>query len=184
MIHEKRGQLTVFIILGIVILLAVALIIYLQTRAVQQISEIAILEAVPTVEEAIPVQEFITSCVSDSLRLALKETGHYGGYSEETSLEFNLNIAEPTEGESIQFLEGSSIRIPYWHYMSSDNLCSNCVFSSKMPNLHKNEGSPSIEEELEKTMPKYFDNCILEFEELSDFEVTAEVPKFKITIRQ
>src|SRR3989338_3571136 len=71
---DTQGQITIFIILGIVLLLAVALVIMLKTEVIQFNPE----EIIPT--EKGKIENYITQCMSSIGDKALLQIGLQGGY--------------------------------------------------------------------------------------------------------
>lgn len=73
---HKRGQLTVFIIIGLLILISIATIIYFT-----QVRTIAPLQRVVAVPEDIqPVYDHIAQCLNDISKQGLERLGTQGGY--------------------------------------------------------------------------------------------------------
>ena len=86
---NKKGQLTVFIILGIVILLVAGLGIYFYSKSTQSISRdlpsIAVVQ-----KEAEPVSSFVTACLEKTLEDASRHIGSRGGVYDSSSLSYNF----------------------------------------------------------------------------------------------
>ncbi len=164
---NKRGQLTIFIIIGIVLLFSAALTIYIKRSitAYQPPVEVAF-EQVPT--ELRPLQKFITECAQQVATDAIKRAGLQGGYLDTSQL--LINDKNPTEGEGISFSPGSDIRIPYWYYMKSPNTCDGqCEFASKQPNLYRVAGTGnSLEEQIDKYVQDKLPSCLANFAEFKD----------------
>lgn len=99
---SNKGQVTVFIILGIVLVLVVALVIILQTEVVK----VAPGKIIPSDKEK--VERFITSCIEDIGEDALFAAGLQGGY-----VEVPQDIAQ--DGSSHLKLTPVTV-VPYWAY--------------------------------------------------------------------
>jgi len=94
---KKRGQVTAFMIVGIIILFSAALIIYLKP-------DIIFPEKIP--EEVQPIKTYVESCMNNLAEEAVFILGSQGGY-----VELPVNIAEdPTA------YVGGTFKIPYWYY--------------------------------------------------------------------
>ncbi|MBU1974291.1 MAG: hypothetical protein KKH52_02750, partial [Nanoarchaeota archaeon] len=105
---NKKGQITVFIIIGIILLLALGLIIALKQEVIKFESE----EAIPT--EKGKVESFLTSCLLDLGEEALDQIGLQGGY-----IDVPLGIAEDPD----RHLKLSPMHVvPYWAYHESENI--------------------------------------------------------------
>ncbi|MEM4263600.1 MAG: hypothetical protein QW666_01740 [Candidatus Woesearchaeota archaeon] len=183
--HFKKGQVTIFIIIGIIILTALGIGIYIYTtKAIKPLEEAALpaIQKVPA--EAQPIQDYITNCVESTAKTALHRIGDYGGYID--SSKFEYNPIEPTEGDAVQFSPDSDLIIPYWWHLKSPNDCTGkCEFSSNRPALRKSEGSPSIEEQVNEYINTHLKECLAGFPTLTaqGFEFTEKgTPKTETTI--
>ena len=188
----KRGQITVFIIIGIILLIAVGLGIYLYTTTAIRPLEEATLPAIQKVPaEVQPIQEYITSCVESTAKTALHRIGDYGGYTDASK--FMFNPVEPTEGDAVQFSPDSELVIPYWWHLKSGNSCTGkCEFSSNRPMLRKAEGSPSIEEQVSEYISAHLKECLagfpsftaqgFEFAEKGDVKTETTIAKENVVV--
>ena len=167
---QKRGQLTAFIIIGIVIVLATSTVIYLAASSNKAVitTEIKKIEEVPS--DLMPVKANIEDCIGKLTEEALKISSEHGGYIYK---QFNAN-SDSTEGNAVEFYPGSGFYVPYWFYMKSPNKCQgSCIFTDElMPQLCKqgrncfNSGPNSIERQLEQYITNNLDKCIA-FEEFN-----------------
>lgn len=167
-IANNKSQVTIFIILGIVI--SIALVSYLVVRQQTIVEEVApgvkiSLEKIPT--EFDPIKNFVTSCLEDTSVKGLQLIGKQGGYinleSEYAGQSFIFN-SDPTKTDAVEFAPGSELRIPYWYYLSSENDCSQCNFKSKRPSLK--DGQNSIQNQLSKYVENNMDQCLDDFNAL------------------
>jgi len=100
--NSKKAQITIFIILGIVILIAVSLVILLKTELVTFKTG----DIIPT--EKGKVENYITSCIEKSGDEALTTIGAQGGY---------IEVQKDIANDLTQSLRTSPITvIPYWAY--------------------------------------------------------------------
>ena len=105
----KKAQITLFIILGIVILLAVVLFILFR----QEIISIRPGELIPT--EKGKLQNFITACLEQSGGEALTLVGLQGGYIElpaSISRDANAHVRLSPSLAIPYWAEGSTVRVP------------------------------------------------------------------------
>jgi hypothetical protein len=185
---KKRGQITVFLIIGVIIILSGLLIFYLM-QSDESIEEIV----TPTVPvETTPVYNLVEQCMHDLTSKALDLVMGQGGYIYQDSL-----FAHPiysTEGNSIELFPGSSVLIPYWYFMESQNECtSGCVFASKRKPLCKDsnifcgyKGDNSIENEIEIYLKNELNSCLNNFVaiESTGIKINPQLdPEFEVTIR-
>ena len=99
--NSRKGQITLFIIIGIVILISTALFFMLKSKITRE--EIApgvsmIVEELPSA--FLPVQPFIEKCIEKTAKQGLVILGQRGGYIYTDKLN---SRAASTEGDSIIF---------------------------------------------------------------------------------
>ncbi|MFA5856921.1 MAG: hypothetical protein WC867_06175 [Candidatus Pacearchaeota archaeon] len=106
-ISSKRGQLTIFIIIGIVIVAAIALFFAFQIGYIGS--------SVP--EKYKPVYEYYLSCIDEEARIGSQLLGHSGGYIDLP--EFSPGSQYMPFSSQLNFFgEG----VPYWYYISGNGL--------------------------------------------------------------
>lgn len=164
---KKKAQVTLFIVIGVIILLtAVSLIYITREKAEEIIPETEIAEEIPT--ELDPIKNYIQACIGETLTEGLRLAGEHGGYIYQDSFEVNT---DPTEGNAIEYYPNSNFYVPYWHYMKSNNYCTgNCIFTSDMmPQLCKlnrnciTTGANSIEKQLDMYIKDNLRDCLDDF---------------------
>ena len=158
---RKRGQITVFIILGLILLVAIAA--YISVRQLQEGEKAAIpkIEEVPS--EFQPIRAYVESCLKIKAEEGLKLAMDHGGYIKPEAFGIMENSANPTSSNGVSF-PGNWV-IPYWYYLKSDNRCiKNCEFSTEKPPLKRDEGSKSIEAQLDSYIESKIGDCIKDFE--------------------
>ena len=174
---KTKAQVSIFIIFGIVILAAAAVVFYINTAS--QKEEIVPGVFISTKEiptQLDPVSNFVTSCLDDVATRGLKLIGEHGGYidmdnSQLAKQSFKIS-KDPTESDAVIFAPDSSLKIPYWWYLESSNNCEGtCKFTSKRPPLRQEENS--IERQLNRYIEKNLPECINNFESLKEqgFEI-------------
>ncbi len=168
----KRGQLTIFIIIGVLIVLLVGTVLVINAR---QSKTYSLPRTESVSQEAQPVQDFIMSCLSSVSEQGLRLIGDHGGYlSTEEIPNAKTDRLETTQSDVVYFSPDGNYGIPYWWYLKSDNTCtSNCEFASKRPALHKSEGEPSIEGQLDKYVKANLPNCLKNFEAFEEQQITV-----------
>jgi len=140
---KKRGQVTLFIILGIVLLLLISIILFLYQS---QRTRPEVIEP-----EFIPIKNYVEECIGVVTEEALDLLGTQGGYVEiPREIELDPN-------SYISFGNGI-VKVPFWYYLGTD----------RMPFLYKDEGSPSIQGQLENYITENIEIC------LDDFSVFEE----------
>lgn len=140
MMHDKRGQLTVFIIIGITILVAGALFYFVEERTSVFNPDVII------PGEAAPVKEYLDQCIQNTAEKGLIIIGQQGGY---------IDIPERIQRNPSSYLSYDPfniIKIPYWQYKSE----------SRIPPLDY------IRKDLEEFINSNVSECALGLEEFSD----------------
>jgi hypothetical protein len=177
MFNNKKAQITVFIILGILLLFGSSLTIYIKSKVTQSTDFDEIIGTTST--EIRPVKEFVEQCMHDLGKEAIILVGENGGYVEkDTSIVTSIPF-EPTIAEGIEIADGTDIVIPYWFYMEGPNSCQtlskDCRFVSGLidqggliPPLTKNSISDlSIENQISDYVETNLPNCLDGFNVLS-----------------
>ncbi|HLC71739.1 MAG TPA: hypothetical protein VJI32_07040, partial [Candidatus Nanoarchaeia archaeon] len=145
---SKKAQVTIFIIIGIVLLLALILIIALK----QELVTFKPGEIIPTHKGK--VEQFITSCIEQVGDDALAKIGAQGGY---------INVPADVAGDGNKHLKVSSfLVIPYWAYGATTNI----------PPLD------FIKRELDAELEKNIRDCLLNtgaFREIYDIVEKSEI---------
>ncbi len=176
---KKRGQISIFIIIGIIILLASGLTFYIIARTNKTESVEPIVEKIPT--QLYPIKTFIEQCIDKTATDAVILIGGSGGYTDISKFGIT-HTADPTTSQAVEFSPESSMNVAYWWYLKSSNDCSgNCEFSSEMPDLKSemkkgSERSPmdfSIETQIDRYVNANLNKCLNDFIDFKDqgFEV-------------
>ncbi|MEM4369014.1 MAG: hypothetical protein QXU88_01660, partial [Candidatus Woesearchaeota archaeon] len=185
---QKRAQLTIFIIIGVVLILSVGTIIYLASLRRAPVSREVVTPTLPEVPvEVQPIKEFVTTCIAQVSENGLRLLGEKGGYIDPVKAGLKFNSVEPTDSELVELVSGGP-KIPYWWYMAGKNDCiGTCPFSSKRPSLFRDGSGKSIEEQLDEYIKSKLRDCTsafknfkeqgFEIEELGEIKVETSVAK-------
>ena len=178
---NRKSQTTIFMILGLIILLGGVLFFYLTQRSSSTIEpELKIVqEQVPV--EFDPIRKYANDCALSTGLKGLKIIGKQGGYISFSNRTLNKEpftiTQNPTESDAVVFAQGSDLEIPYWWYLKSTNDCrDNCMFASKRPDLRETDNS--IEKQLERYIDAEFKECLDNFApfEAQGFVISEEGP--------
>ncbi|MBI4980492.1 hypothetical protein HZC30_02950 [Candidatus Woesearchaeota archaeon] len=155
---NKKGQVTVFIIVGILMLFAFAAIMYFtQTRVTQEISEEVEPALAQVPAEFQPLRSYTENCIQQIGKRGLLILGQQGGYIY-PDLAGKFSASDPTEADGIDL---EPIKVPYWHYNIEKNKADKVVYSSLAPKLYaKDDGVMSIEAQLARFVKERLDNCL------------------------
>ncbi len=161
-IKGKKAQVTLFIIVGIIILFSVISFIYLRNRTVKEDLEVGVEEASEIPSWAKEVESFIEACIRDTAIKAFKQIGEHGGYIdfEDYTLSesyFNIDIDNPTESDAVSLSTKTKAPTAYWLYMATPNNCEDCIVTSLDPSL------PFIEQQVNRYINRELPSCINNF---------------------
>jgi len=170
----KRGQVSVFIIIGVIAILISSLAFYLRARTHEVNGIESITEKIPT--QLHPIKLFIEQCVDRTTTDAIILIGKSGGYTDISKFGIT-HTADPTTSQAVEFSPESSMNVAYWWYLKSSNDCSgNCEFSSEMPDLKSDmkEGSErlpmdsSVEAQIDVYVNENLNNCLNDFKDFKE----------------
>ena len=154
---SKKAQVTVFIILGVILLLIAGLVIYVTTQQIIKPIE----EKIIIPEGTQPIYDMISECVYQTAKDGIIKIGMQGGY---------LNLPREiinTPASHISLDPYSTLKTPFWHYQNQDR-------------------TPTIEfmqQEINTQITQNLQNC-LNFETLSpEYTITQKAnPTAQTTI--
>ncbi len=158
---SRKGQVTIFIIIGIILLFAFAGILYVTQRTAKSTIETQAETAITSVPETFrPVQTYTENCLRSTLKEGLLILGQQGGYIyPELTGEFSL--ATPTDSSGLDL---ESVKVPYWHFNAQPNEGNTITFSSFQPKLlAADETSTSIEAQLARYVQEKMDGCLQDY---------------------
>ncbi len=158
---EKRGQISVFLIIAIVIIVAGLIFFYVSSKKGEIVGkQIPKVQQIPN--ELAPIREYVQNCLKQTGKEAFNKLGSQSGYISVEGMK--VNKLNPTESDALEFLPNTGILMPYWWYLSSNNRCTDCSFSSKRPSL------TTIEDEASNYIAANIDSC-LDLKQFKDFEI-------------
>src|SRR3989338_4688615 len=183
----KKAQVTLFIILGILLLIGAVTFFYVRSNVIQNPieQELIVPEQVPV--EFDPVKVYVENCLQQTAIEGLKILGEQGGFISPSKAGFSAN-SDPTGGSAVR-MAGNWI-VPYWWHLSSSNKCDNkqCEFDyvpERKLFLKKGMGNPSIEGQMETYIEEHLNDCLRDFAELKQQGYAIEAtdyPKVIFTV--
>ncbi len=157
-IPSKQGQVTIFVIIGILILFIFAGVLYITKVATKEeltAEGVPIIAAVP--QEFQPLQTYTENCLSQAGRRGLLVLGQQGGYIY-PELAGKYSADEPTNADGLDL---EPIKVPYWHYNVLPNENPKVSYSSKKPALYaKDDPEFSIEAQLSRFTEENIAECL------------------------
>ncbi|HLD03031.1 MAG TPA: hypothetical protein VJC07_05020 [Candidatus Nanoarchaeia archaeon] len=118
---KKKGQVTTFVILGIIIAAALIVTIYMKQDSLREVfsREKAKLSSVP--EQAKGVSAFIDSCVDQVAKDGITLLASQGGYIEVPEDSYAKGAFNPFSN-LLEIFPGTDAVVPYWFYEASNNV--------------------------------------------------------------
>ena len=164
--YSKRGQVTIFIIVGIIILFVTAGILFLvKDTKTQGLEDAAELSSADVPQTFVPFKVFTEQCIRGVAQKGLVILGEHGGYIY-PDLVGKYNPLDPTESDGVLL---TSVAVPYWHFNSERNSANVVTYDSHKPALHKSEDEVlSVESQLERYMDENIDACLRGYEGFSE----------------
>ena len=142
--REKRGQITLFIIIGILLVALVGVFLFLRSEKIK----IQEPEIVPT--EFTPVKEYTEKCLEQTLQRAVSLLGQQGGY---------LYFPESIQYDPSSYIStspNSLLKVPYWYHKGQ----------GRVPTVEM------MQDDISRYINENLKNCIRNFPELSNnFEI-------------
>jgi len=160
----KKSQITVYVIIGLVLILGLVLVYFLAVR-----------EHAPQVDE-VPddikaVQEFMLQCVRNTAEDSLVKLGEHAGYidPENAQLSGRSFDLSPVPTQSDVLFIGEDHPVPYWWYMKTPLECTECIASdAQMPSLEE------IQDQINMYIEDNLDSCTEDFESLEQYTINAK----------
>jgi hypothetical protein len=147
-VGKGRGsQITIFVVLGIIVLLVAALIAYLNGFSPTP--------SVPAPTKQSEVELYVSKCVALKTQEALTLIGFQGGYLHTDQSKKLVAKLDPMTSEYLALADGKLL-LPYWYYQDESGMD-----SSNMPALTKsytNDGS--IQDQLEQYVDANINSCL------------------------
>ncbi len=180
---HKKGQITLFVIIGLVLLLG-ALFFFFARLSIVQSQENKILNSADKVDNTYrPIQQQVETCLFQLSKDSLDKIGVHGGYLEpfgEGQQTFTYTESKPYESEGIAFTNDKKTFVPYWFYSPtpmSDDL-----------NIQVKDAAPSLEQiqaQQENYIQQHLYECLDNFKTIqttSGSTITIQDEKPEITV--
>jgi len=152
----KKSQITVFIIVGLVIIASSIIIWYLRSQIINEMGP----KIDDVSEEYRELQEFVLECTQITGEQALTIVGEHGGYIDPMDPDTTGKLMKmhpmPTESEILMLSQDYAI--PYWWHMSSPQNCQKCIVSdNNMPSLEY------IQAQVSRYVETHIAGCLRDF---------------------
>ena len=117
---KKRGQVSVYIILGLVVLITTVLLFSFRNYIFKSQFERE-LESIEILEEFKPVKNYLDSCVSQVALEGAQILGSQGGYIELPQENVPVNPNAPFSNK-LDVFRNNGLEVPYWFYETGNGI--------------------------------------------------------------
>jgi len=163
MINQKRGQVTVFIIVGLIILISVGTTVYIANKSKR------IKEHVDISKEVEPIVNYIEDCISDIAADGVTVLGAQGGYIYVPEDKTGIHLLNP-HPNALDVFGNGAMYAPYWFYKTE-----NGIQKEQIPSIS------SMENELERYVDENIRECIANFSSFAGYDIEG-FNKVKTTV--
>ncbi len=178
---EKKAQVAIFMIVGILILVVFALILFISNKTTTVQLETIAAPSVETVpQEFVAIQEYTTNCLHQTAKQGAVILGQQGGYISPSTLG-DFSLSNPTESIGIIM---DPVQIPYWHYNALPNSDLAVSVSTFQPYLESHEDHMSIGAQLERFINEEIGSCLNDYEVFTNqaFAITASERESQVRV--
>jgi len=177
----KKAQITIFVIIGLVLLLIAALFIIAKKTTVEDKPP----QSIITHDFSSVIATYRAGaerCLEQEGALIFQQLFSQGGYADPPTAGFTAIDAYPTRGSAVKLSHNTII--PYWLEHKASATCrQGCPVSFHIPPLTKNDGSNSIEEQAEQLINQRITTCLDAITFPQDYDVSIQgEPRVTITI--
>ena len=173
-IFGTKGQVTIFIIIGILILAAFTVIYYFTSLTKTASLEVEQTRFVSNTPEAFePIKLYTENCLSQVGERGVRLLGEQGGYIY-PDLVGKFSLSNPTEFDGLYL---DPIKVPYWYYNKQPNSGSTISIASLRPALYTSEDDVlSVEAQMRRYVSEKVGECLQGYKPFVDqgFEVVEQ----------
>ncbi|MBI2572611.1 hypothetical protein HYV86_02015 [Candidatus Woesearchaeota archaeon] len=157
-----KGQVTIFIIVGILLLFGFGAVWYFTSSTGQaelEVEETILVSSTPQAFE--PISLYTESCMRQVAERGVRILGEQGGYIY-PDLVGEFSSTNPTEFDGLSL---ESVKIPYWHYNAAPNADSKISLASLRPALFdEQDDRMSVEAQVRRYVSEQLDDCLQDYE--------------------
>ena len=157
---KKRGQVTLYVILGLIVLIALIAVFSLQNYIIKNEFERE-QEKIQVAEEFKPVKNYFDSCIQSIALDGARSLGLQGGYLTIPKDELPVNPALPFSNR-LQIFGNDALEVPYWFYETA-----NGIQKIQVPTVQ------DMQNDLQNFISTNINNCLNNFTSFEDYEVSG-----------
>lgn len=160
----KKGQATVFVILGIIILASAILAISYKDLIIKKMAENQLISTTVLPAQAREVNDLVTGCIGDIAEYAITLLGVQGGYINIPRDNLAISPSNPFSNK-LSIFPNTDLEVAYWFYLSPNNLQ-----VEQVPSIS------TMEKELSSFMDKNLVACANKFSQFENYMVSFSDP--------
>lgn len=157
---HKRGQITVFIVLGILVVALIIMLALIGDRLTISDREQQMEASLQVPEKAREVQRFVQGCVEQVADEGLTRMGIQGGYI--TLPESHITSPRHPFATYLEIIPDTDLRTAYWYYATPNNLQ-----KTALPSIRQ------MQDQLSSYVENNLAECTLNFTLFNEYNVTA-----------
>jgi hypothetical protein len=158
---NKRGQVTIFIIVGIILLFVFAAVLYVTNTTSKgrfTAEGDPIIKEIPLAFK--PIELYTQNCLTQIGKKGLILLGEQGGYVYPESIG-KFSSSDPTDSDGLTM---DPLIIPYWHYNVNPNEAKEVALTSLRPELEGERDDPfAVNAQLGRYIEEQIDVCLNDY---------------------
>jgi len=170
----RKGQITVFIVIAIVLLFSTALVLYIRNQVKEYEPQIEEIAEVPL--ELQPVKNYVETCMKEVAEDGLVLVGRQGAQMYLDNFDLITPTIDPNNADVLMLGENSFL--PYWFYQSR-----NGIDQLRIPESHISyDGDGSVEDQFNTYMNDNLLECINDFQDFEEQSIEVQ-PQGQVSAR-
>ncbi|MGV8162518.1 MAG: hypothetical protein ACP5N2_04275 [Candidatus Nanoarchaeia archaeon] len=178
----NKGQVTIFVILGLMVLIIVGIFIFLVSqKKLEPVDETDVYLQNYDAKLS-PIYNDVVFCMDILGKEALVKIGSNGGYLDIAPNLYAYDRYVEHTNNALELFPESEIVLPYWKYIQGSPDCAECIEVQKVPLL---EGSyDSIQKQTERYISQNLVSCVNDFSEYEfDLTINYGTPNVSVIFR-
>jgi len=112
---DRKAQVTIFIIIGLILLVSASIVIYLTT-----IRKAEVIEEIVVPPEVKPIYDYVTNCLYETAAEGITLIGTQGGYADLSPERVDTRDITYTPPAYIKIDPSNTFKLPHWFYEGED----------------------------------------------------------------
>lgn len=135
---KGKGQITIFAVLGLVIIIIVSVAMYV---AFQEETGEPGEEVVQQHDSVInPIVQEVEACMYDLSKEVFEDLGETGGFLDVNEDRYRMDMEQAYLNNALELFEGTGLVLPYWYGIRGDPNCQDCEIYTQRPSLEGDHG--------------------------------------------